>query len=57
MQKQKWAITPSISAMPLSKKEDGSKFEKAYIKSNNATTSVPNTLIHKQSEYGWAFAW
>ena len=30
------------------------KFEKAYIKSNNATTSVPNTLIHKQSEYGWA---
>lgn len=36
------------------KKEDGSKFEKAYIKSNNATTSVPNTLIHKQSEYGWA---
>ncbi|MEY2345270.1 hypothetical protein I3679_020220 [Proteus mirabilis] len=35
-------------------KEDGSKFEKAYIKSNNATTSVPNTLIHKQSEYGWA---
>lgn len=36
------------------KKEESNKFEKAYIKSNNTTTSVPNTLIYKQSEYGWA---
>lgn len=36
------------------KKENESKFEKAYIKSTHSSTALPNTLIYKQSEYGWA---